>query len=323
MGINNNFNMFDDTFWAICEYIQNDELENKNMISICKELDIPKETFYKVISFLKNFDPKLQVVKSEGKEYFQCKKNKTELSIKFKLPEWIAFRSVLSQMKNVQSLFGQKIVSDKLIEFEKGFNNCNFSKELDSFYLQEYKMIQNEKLIIELQYSLITSVIMSVKLLDQTLLNLYSHKLVSLDGGLSLVAEDIDNKCLTCLAVNDIDQIVDSEDENYKPIYSVGEINDFVESMREVVGNLERLILKIQSPSQVNLRPSIDFSGSPFIIKNKDKSIIWSATLEVTSELYEWLISLADQVEVISPVCIKEELKDLNQKQNKIINKAS
>ncbi|MBT6325712.1 MAG: hypothetical protein HOJ35_07070 [Bdellovibrionales bacterium] len=230
--MNNNFTMFNDTFWSICEYIQNIKSENEKIISICDELDIEKETFYKVISFLKNFDPKLQVVKLEGVEYLQSKMDKPEFNIKLNLPEWIAFRSGLSQFQDIQGLFGQKIVSNKLLEFEKGFNNCHFSKELDSFYLQEYKMIQNKKLITELQYSLITPEIMSVKLIDQTLLNLYSHKLVSLDGGLSLVAEDVDNKCLTCLVVDDIGQVIESENLIYKPIYSIGEINEFVKSMR-------------------------------------------------------------------------------------------
>ena len=80
-------------------------------------------------------------------------------------------------------------------------------------------------------------------------------------------------------------------------------------AIRAVSGREERLVLKINQEVPVDLNPSYQFLGHPYMTANADGDFIWAASVEVSSELYDWLISLGDSVEILDPQGLKSEFE--------------
>ena len=74
---------------------------------------------------------------------------------------------------------------------------------------------------------------------------LYPHRVVHLEGKLRIVGEDVGDQSLITFDM-DLIRNLKLADQDYRPNYTVIEVNEFINGFREVSGNEIRLILKIQ-----------------------------------------------------------------------------
>jgi hypothetical protein len=85
------------------------------------------------------------------------------------------------------------------------------------------------------------------------------------------------------------------------------EVDDFVAAIRSMNEKETRLILKIHDPQSVNLFPDHHFLGKPCMITNPNGDLIWAAYVEPCCDLFEWLLGLGTNVEVLDPGKFKDE----------------
>jgi len=144
------------------------------------------------------------------------------------------------------------------------------------------------------------------------------HKIVYLEGELCLVGEEIGDSCLVTLSLSNISSIEDSQTPEHRGNYCSLEIDDFISAIRAVTELEERLVLKITDPSsELNLNPSHQYLGNPYVTSNALGEIIWAASVEKNEQLYEWLYELKGLAIVLDPDSIKEGLAEYSIKRDK------
>lgn len=165
----------------------------------------------------------------------------------------------------------------------------------------------------EIQQSLL--ILLERAMLDKKRLHLESHegknfhlhplKILHLEGQLSLIAEDTQDHCLMVIPVLQIKQleVLDAG----QPRVTTYEIEEFITAIRAMNEKEARLILKIYDPQSVNLFPNHHFLGKPCMITNPQGDLIWAAYVEPCHALFDWLMSLGTNVEILDPISFKDD----------------
>lgn len=136
--------------------------------------------------------------------------------------------------------------------------------------------------------------------------NLFPCKVTHLEGQLSLIAEDAQDHCIMILPVKSILSWSTLE-SSLEPRVSAFEIEEFINAVRSMSEKETRLILKIYDPHSVNLFPDHHFLGKPCMITNPEGDLIWAAYVEPCEALFEWIMSLGKNVDILDPVRFKQE----------------
>lgn len=131
-------------------------------------------------------------------------------------------------------------------------------------------------------------------------------KILHLEGKLSMIAEDSNDHCLIVISINEI-QEVSSLDSTSSPRVAAFEIEEFIVAIRSMNEKETRLILKIHDPQSVNLFPDHHFLGKPCMITNPNGDLIWAAYVEPCDDLFDWLLTLGTNVEILDPGKFKDE----------------
>jgi predicted DNA-binding transcriptional regulator YafY len=135
---------------------------------------------------------------------------------------------------------------------------------------------------------------------------MFPCKIIHLEGQLSMIAEDANDHCLMVMGINDIKEVSILEATS-EPKVATFEIEEFIVAIRSMNEKETRLILKIHDPQSVNLFPDHHFLGKPCMITNPNGDLIWAAYVEPCDDLFEWLLSLGTNVEVLDPSKFKDE----------------
>jgi hypothetical protein len=135
---------------------------------------------------------------------------------------------------------------------------------------------------------------------------LYCLKILHLEGQLSLIAEDAQDHCLMVLPLREMLALEALESGSGSRV-SPYEIEEFIAAIRAMSERETRLILKIHDPQSVNLFPNYHFLGKPCMITNPEGDLIWAAYVEPCDGLFEWLIELDTNVEILDPLTFKEQ----------------
>lgn len=135
---------------------------------------------------------------------------------------------------------------------------------------------------------------------------LYPCRILHLEGHLSLIAEDSHDHCLTIVPLNQI-KVFETLPSQIGPKVTHFELEEFITAVRAMNESETRLILKIYDPQSINLFPNHHFLGKPCMVTNPNGDLIWAAYVEPCESLYEWLITLGKNVEILDPVRFKEE----------------
>lgn len=132
------------------------------------------------------------------------------------------------------------------------------------------------------------------------LLSLIPCKLVYLEGELSLIAEEVHDHSLLSLALVEVTNIKKAE-KSKSHRASSHEINEFIAALRSMSDNELRLVLKIKNPDQFALIPDYQFLGRPALVTNQEGDLIWAAWVEPCDEIYDWLLTMEEHVEILEP----------------------
>jgi|GEM_PF-1126100 len=125
-------------------------------------------------------------------------------------------------------------------------------------------------------------------------------KITYLEGQLSLISEEVHDHSLMSIELSEMKNIKRA-DKVKSPRAGIHEVAEFIRALRSMSEAETRLVLKIRNPDQFTLMPDYQFLGKPCLVTNPEGDLIWAAWVEPCDELFEWLMSLDDHVEILEP----------------------
>ena len=155
-----------------------------------------------------------------------------------------------------------------------------------------------------------TQKVIFLNLVGDKLISVYPHRLIDLDGKLTVIAEEVSERCLVYFPFNEIKAVTFDYTEESKYIANFGkmEINDFINAMRVIIGSESRLVLKIFNEKlDLESFPKTIFMENPYITTNLKGERIWASTVEKSDALFDWLYSIGHSIEILDPQDIKNE----------------
>lgn len=199
--------------------------------------------------------------------------------------------SIYSLKRKVTENGPIKVVMELLNQLESWDQEISSSHQAMISQLEEF--IAQQKMI-------------QLSTLEEKTYSLFPYKVLHLEGTLSLIAEDAVDHCLFVVPLAEIHGVLLLETLS-KPRVTAYEVEEFITAIRAMNEKETRLILKIHEPHSTNLFPNHHFLGKPCMITNPVGDLIWAAYVEPCEALYEWLITLGRNVEILDPVNFKED----------------
>lgn len=225
-------------------------------------------------------------------------------AIQYMLPlspaEWIGLHQLLSNQNNsVLNSLKKKITENGPIKAV-----IELLHQLDHWDLQLSD--ENKLLIMKLDEAVAHKTMLAIVTTSGKSYHVFPSKIVHLEGQLSMIAEDANDHCLVVMNISEIKEVVTLESMS-APQVACFEVDDFVTAIRSMNEKETRLILKIHNPQSVNLFPDHHFLGKPCMITNPNGDLIWAAYVEPCHDLFDWLLSLGRNVDVLDPGKFKDE----------------
>lgn len=135
---------------------------------------------------------------------------------------------------------------------------------------------------------------------------LFPHRLAYLDGILSVIGEDVQNKQLKVFAISEINS-VEEMDYGYEQNFSQIEVGEFINDLRLINGKQARLVIKFHAMAEVDVLPEYHYLHNPYVTTNTEGDMIWAATIEMCDDVFLWLYTMKDQIEILDPSTIRKE----------------
>jgi predicted DNA-binding transcriptional regulator YafY len=225
-------------------------------------------------------------------------------AIQYMLPlsptEWMALHQLLTQQKNPSlNSLQKKITENGPIKAVMELLN-----ELDHWDLQLSDA--HQMLVSKLDEAVSQRSLVSITTSAHKTYQMYPCKIIHLEGQLSMIAEDAGDHCLVVMSISELKEVSILEAMSAPKVASF-EVDEFIFAIRAMNEKETRLVLKIHDPQSVNLFPDHHFLGKPCMITNPNGDLIWAAYVEPCDDLFEWLLSLGANVEVMDPGKFKDE----------------
>lgn len=311
-------------FWKLIESILEAEAKVK-IEEILIKTESTQAQLKEVLTFLNHSGLEISI---ENDSLIKKFEKEPVLNMKFSLTDWWRLQAHFPLLH----FFKDKPFHQKLVEKLSTLESQN--KSIDLF--ENTKLISNNephlKLVTnESSMELNLKQIIETGIKEKTPLNLklkghedsfeiFPLKLTYLEGGLSLIGEEIFEKSLVFFPINKLENACITQSDYEKPIHGQYDVEEFIENIRFMNGNEIRLVLKILEPEKVSeLVPFYHYLRKPYVISNPRGELIWAASVEETEDLFEWLSNLQSKVEILDPVSFKKNFLDFCEKKLKNI----
>jgi hypothetical protein len=304
--------VFEDVFWKILVSLEGLQ-EARPMKDFLRELDCTHDKFLGVCSFLENLSLKVNTSEQDGHCFIHPFEKAESVHLELTMSEWLALQAHYPKMNEIQESSFHNIWQDCAQRVEQDYPQFSLSKaKREEGQLHQalgQLRLRHKDLISTIESTLNDHSLLEIKLQDEKVFDLYTHKIVYLDGSLSLVGEDCTDRCLVYFNIDEVADLKKIGISDYRPNFATVEVHDFIFAIRAVSGNEERLVLKIINQDGVDLNPSYHFLGNPYITANVEGEMIWAASVEVSDSLYEWLFEMRGQVEILDPPELKDDFE--------------
>lgn len=220
--------------------------------------------------------------------------------------EWMGLSHVLENLSPLEMAKNPSLVSlqKKVSENDPIKAVMQLLNQLESWDLELND--KQQSFVHKIDQSIQDKHIMGLKTTHDKHYQVYPWKVIHLEGQLSVIAEDMQDHCLLVVPVNELEELWEVSSTSKSRVSSF-EVDEFIAAVRSMSEKETRLILKIHDPQNVNLFPEHHFLGKPCMITNPNGDLIWAAYVEPCEDLYEWLLSLKSNVEILDPSKFKDE----------------
>lgn len=149
-------------------------------------------------------------------------------------------------------------------------------------------------------------VCLKINLTNVQSLVVFPHRVVFIDGSLSIVGESAIDNCLLNIEVERVQSASEIE-VCRKRMFSSIEVEDFLSSIRAVDESEVRLVLKVYSQENFNSNLRNHHLGNQCMVTNAEGEHIWAASVEPSDEIFQWVYELGADVEILDPSAFKKE----------------
>jgi hypothetical protein len=303
--------IFNDRFWKILRELEatTTPISLKNWAFEHELDDVGPSEISEVISFLANFDYRIRF--EEGMLYPPTNSKRIEFSLS--LSEWLALQAHFPLLEQFSGQSVHETLVNKLAELEEEYRAfdlfATLKHEEEKQTVIQRMQGEGSGIIEKIEASLKDGLILRASLKENRSASVFPHRLVYLEGTLSIVGEDAHDRTLISLEVDKIEDILLEKYSDYIPNFSAREVDDFIYAIRAIVGSEERLVLKVKNAERIDLSPRYHFLGNPYMTTNFNGEMIWAASVEMTNDLFDWLYEIKDDVEILDPEEIREQFK--------------
>jgi hypothetical protein len=245
-----------------------------------------------------------EIYQKESEAWVDLNANSIEYVLPLNPSEWVALRDLVLREK--EDLENEAFTSLR----KKVLDNAPVQVMMDILgQLEEWDHQLTEEqvsLVSVLEKAIESKSLLEVTLREGKKYMLFPCRILHLEGFLSFIAEDFYDHCLTVFSVQNVTGL-DLKETNKLCRVTAFEIEEFITAVRSMNDRETRLILKIHNPHSANLFPQYHFLGKPCMITNPNGDLIWAAYVEACDPLYEWLLSLGTDVEILDPSTFKSD----------------
>ncbi len=233
----------------------------------------------------------------------------------------IEFVETLEHPILVSDLFSRITIDDDdlvyVLEFLQDFNFV-IETDQDTGHKVLYPPCQKTKIIYDfsmtemylvrkIEESFAKGQFVVLNFFDRRKIHFYIHQLLFLEGELCLIGEDATSRHLIHYPISEIQDVKIELEEVYTPHYGDIEVSDFLKAIRAVNENEVRLVLKFSNDTE-EINPRYHYLGNPYVTSNWNGEKIWAATVEESDYLYQWLLDVNENVEIMDPESVKRGL---------------
>ena len=292
----------------ILNYIHQNQ-EAQSFKDIQENLELEKvDDIFVCINFLRRFNYPINISYVDGEEaWLAFEQEPKEVQLSLSLFDWLSLQNELlghSSGKLTQNFVESVSLNNKMLTLE-GLSQQETARERESLEAQ----VHLEDLSRVFNRCIDKKMTCSISLRDGKFFDVYPHRVVFLEGTLTLIGEECSDRCLVHFSLHDILFCDAKKDFKYDTNFSTVEVEDFIYAVRSLNESEERLILKLSTPENVNLNPDFIFLGNPYVTTNMDGDFIWAASVEVSNELFEWLDSIDGLIDILDPQYIKDDFE--------------
>jgi hypothetical protein len=289
--------ILNDSFWKFLVSLEEIK-EKKDKAVFCSTLNLTEEVLQQFIGFLNQMD----VMCTSDDKYIYPLKDKCRIKMEFSLVEWLALQASVEDGAGFNHYY-QKIIQNKVSVAQKAFEQFSLFRKPENVKVQASDVANLKKRI---DYDISNMKAIKLHFFNSKECVIFPHRLVFLDGTLCVIGESINDKVLLYFGIEDVKNIEEFK-VDYKPNLSQIEVNEFICHLRLITGKEERLVLKVYSQYEADLLPSHHFLGNPFVTSNTEGDMIWAATIEMCDDVFHWLFTMKDRVEILDPGHIRKE----------------
>lgn len=286
--------------------------------TVCEELEISDAELSYFLTFLAKLEYHVEIRLSEGEKLLIPPSETARIAFDFSLKEWLAFQAHFPDMSACEDRPFHEIFVEKMAQVEGQNPEYDLFRALEEEG-EEVAILKGEigelgernpEVLPKLYQATSQKKVVATTLRDGRSFDFYPHKIVYLDGGLSIIGEDTKDRSLLTFYVESVDSLeVDTEAE-YRANFTPHEVYDFIAAIRAVSGVEERLVLKIVGESELDFKPPFIYLGNPYITENPEGERIWAANVETSPELYEWLYQMRASIQILDPIHMANEFED-------------
>lgn len=302
-------------FWDTITFLVelNQERSFEDLVS---ELCVSTNQLNSIIHFLAEVNCHFDVKGKDNARILVPRPENHKVSFEFSLVEWLQFQAHFPCFDSIADKPYHARLKNKLASIEDAYKPYDlFSpiQVLDNLYSSELSIVGEDpkqlisQFVVMIEEAMLDKCSINLKLKNNPKsVKIFPRKIVYFDGEFNLIGEGITDSCLSNLIISQIETI-ESENSNWEPIFSRKELDDFVSSLRFMVENTTRLVLKVFSQEKFHLNLDYQFIENPCMFSNPDGEYIWAATIEANETIFDWLYELGPCVEILDPRAFKVE----------------
>ncbi|MGB0452674.1 MAG: hypothetical protein ACPGJV_03095 [Bacteriovoracaceae bacterium] len=316
-------------FWQFLDFLQRYQIKQVSLEEVKLQLGLNEDQLIRIVSFCHKCDFPISIEKDIlGRSFLRVIDYNARVKVDMSFNEWMALQSTMMSASDETKRTNYFQTLDQKIQTVLGETNKHNLYSVIEREKQKQNMFlringtSSAELISKLEDAIENSIALYARLEDNRILEIYPLRVVVIEGELSLVAEDCLEKCLVYFQMSEIVEIKPNITGAYEVNFTKVEIEDFIVAMRRVMGTEERLVLKLLHQSKLDLTPSFQHFGRPFITSNQEGEVIWAGSVERSKHLYDWLYQNKEQIVILDPQVIVTEFSDYCAEREKLKHSA-
>ena len=256
--------------------------ESKSFEEICAETGLKGKELAAFIEYLQ--EASCEVVAKEGFVRLANPNQRTKLSELLN-----NYTNEQSEVMTLEDLENESLGLESIV-FPEPVNELNARGELVEF----------------IEEAISGGLCLKLNLANSKTFVINPHRVVFIDGVLSIVGEAARDNCLRSIEVDQVLSVSEVEERKEK-VFSPFEVEDFLSSIRAVEESEMRLVLKVYSQENFNSNLKNHHLGNQYMVTNAEGDYIWAASIEPSEEIFQWVYELGSDVEILDPTAFKKD----------------